>query len=633
MGKILRKIKAFLKRYIFKNKIIPIIIGVIIVGILLFVILTRSNVDSIKKVKKVLSNKYYKIECLSEKCDYIIAYKGEALGNTNISIYNANGKKVATYNEEYNENTKSLNNIYSVNENYIIFRKTNLSSITEGYILTDTKARIKYNTENPLLSINNYLVREDLENNYNIINKDGTVLYTNVDSILSLYDGKIISAMIKKGNFILNEKGEIILNGFKVERQISDEDGNPLYLIIKDSEKLVYYYYNPINNKIIGDAFNSYTDGSNEGEVIITIKGNYESKKYLLKKDGSREEIDTVDNNYLVNIDDKTYKVFTQSRLIASQENVIVNNIKNKSFGIYNIKTNKYKKLYDYKEMNGAFELSKVFVNEKDVYLQITCPNSICDENKTIIYDMINNKKIFEIKSKDFEVRYFTNYGDYNVIKYSIYSSDDYNGKYAVYNNKNKEILRSDDPIVIVDREVKFGNDTDNNSVILYNAKKNKTINDSNTLATKITIGDSYVYKISDGEKTYLYSSKGEKMKTINSSKDSLIYSKDTLMYVENGKVYIINPVDNKTSVYKLNKNERITDIEGDQIPPYRNTLFINNTIDNNIKVVNVNGKTIKKIKNSTIESVDYNEKSKHVIIITKSIKDNNNYYGLYIGK
>ena len=111
------------------------------------------------------------------------------------------------------------------------------------------------------------------------------------------------------------------------------------------------------------------------------------------------------------------------------------------------------------------------------------------------------------------------------------------------------------------------------------------------------------------------------------------MYSTETLMYIENDKVFIINPTDNKTSTYKLKENERINTSDGENIPPYRNTLFINNTVNNNIKIVNVNGKTIKNIKNSTIESVDYNKDTKNVFIITKQVKDNNNYYGLYIGK
>ena len=76
-----------------------------------------------------------------------------------------------------------------------------------------------------------------------------------------------------------------------------------------------------------------------------------------------------------------------------------------------------------------------------------------------------------------------------------------------------------------------------------------------------------------------------------------------------------------------------INTYDGSNIPPYRNTVFINNTVANNIKIVNVNGRTIKNIKNSVIESVNYNKESKNVFIITKQIKNNDSYYGLYLGK
>ena len=97
MGKILRRIKDFCKRYVFKNKLISIIFGVIIVGLLLFAIFNRTSVDSIKRVKKILSNNFYKIECMSDECNYIIAYSGDKLGKSNILIYNAYSKKIASY--------------------------------------------------------------------------------------------------------------------------------------------------------------------------------------------------------------------------------------------------------------------------------------------------------------------------------------------------------------------------------------------------------------------------------------------------------------------------------------------------------------------------------------------------------
>lgn len=634
MGKIIRKVKDFCKRYIFKNKLISIAIGVVIVGLLLFVLFGRSNVDYIRRVKKLLPNKYYKIECMSESCDYVIAYKGDKLGKTNIVIYNAYGKKIASYTESFSAEDKVIRNIYSITKNYIIFKKEDImSNSIKGYVLATPKAKSKYSSDNQLSGINDYLISEKNDETYNIIDKNGKVLYTNVSKIKSLADGKILSMTIKNEDVLLNEKGVVVLNGYKVAKQVKDEDNNTIYLVLQDSNKNAYYYYDIDSNKIEGDSFNGYVDGSNKGELVVTKKENNESVKYVLKKNGKLEKLSSVSNDSLKGIDSNKYEIVYESYIIPSQQSILVRDITNNTFGIYNIKANKYSKLFSYKGDKRISSISKLLSTEKELYLQMSCSSEICEENKLIVYDMVNDKNLYEITNKDYEIQYFTNYGDYNVIKYSYNSSDEYRNKYAVYDKNNKEIFKADNQIVIVDRKLVFGKEPASYSLILFSAKSKKALNTSDTLASKITLGKSYFYKFNDNEKTYLYNSVGDKLKTINASKASLMYSSETVIYVENNKVFIINPTDNKTSTYKLKTNERINTNDGETIPPYRNTLFINNTINNSIKIVNVKGRTIKSIKNSNVESVKYNKDSKNVFIITKQVKDNNNYYGLYIGK
>lgn len=632
MGKIFRRIKDFCKRYIFKNKIISIIIGVIIVGLLLFAIFGRTNVDSIRRVKKILPNKYYKIECMSDSCDYVIAYSGDKLGKTNILIYNAYGKKIASYKETFDSNTKIIRNIYSVTKNYIIFKNEEVTSgNTKGYILATTKGKAKYSSENPLVGLNDNLISEKTDEYYNIINKDGKVLFTNASDIKVQANGKILSTTIKNEDVILNETGTPILNGYRISKQVKDEEGNALYLVLQDSNKNAYYYYNIYSNKIVGDSFNGYVDGSNTGELIITKKINSEVVKYILTKDGKQTKLESISLDALKKIDTKQYSIVYESYILPSQKVVLVNNTADNSFGVYNIKKNKYKKLFNYNENNKSSSVNKLLSTEKDLYLQISYGAE--EEKKLIVYDMVNNKKLYEVNSKDYGIQYFTNYGDFNVVKYTNDSSEEYKGKYVVYDKKNKEIFKSDDQIVIVNKKLVFGKEPSNSSLILFNAKSKKAINDSNALATRVTLGKTYFYKFSTEEQTYLYNSVGDKLKVINNENASLMYSTDTVMYVERNKVYIINPTDSKTSTYTLKENERINTYDGETIPPYRNTLFINNTVNNNIKVVNVNGRVIKNIKNSIIESVDYNKESKNVFIITRQVKNNNNFYGLYLGK
>ncbi|MBR2997520.1 MAG: hypothetical protein IKF37_00395 [Bacilli bacterium] len=632
MGKIFRKIKDFCKRYIFKNKIVSIIIGVAVIGLLLFVILNRTNVDSIKRVKKILSNKYYKVECMSEECNYIIAYSGDKLGKTNILIYNAYGKKIASYTETFNSESNIVRNIFAITKNYIIFKKDNVvAGKTDSYIIATTKAKEKYISENQLSSLNDNLISEKLEESYNILDKNGKKLYTNVSNIKTLGDNKYLSVTIKKEDVILNEKGDVILNGYRIVKQVKDANDNVIYFVLQDSKRTAYYYYNIKNNKIVGDSFTGYTEGSNKGELLITKRVNNETKNYILKQNGDLEKLNKASKDELKNIDTTKYEIVYDSYIIPTQKAILVREISSNSFGTYNIKKNKFNKLFDYKENSAMSGISKLLSTENDLYLQISC--SECEDKKLIVYDMVNDKNLYSIETKDYEIQYFTNYGDYNVVKYSSNSSEEYKDKYAVYDKKNKEVFKSDQQIVLADRKLVFGKEPSNYSLILYSTKAKKALNDSESLADKISIGDSYLYKFSANEKTYLYNSVGDKLKVINNANASFIYSTETIMYIENDKVFIINPTDSRTSTYRLRENEKINASDGESIPPYRNTLFINNTINNNIKIVNVNGRTIKSIKNSVIESVDYNKDTRNVIIVTKQVKDNNNYYGLYIGK
>ena len=257
----------------------------------------------------------------------------------------------------------------------------------------------------------------------------------------------------------------------------------------------------------------------------------------------------------------------------------------------------------------------------------------MCKESTMIVYDMINNKELYRTSDKENVAQNYAQYEDYKVIKYSLTSSDDYKGKYVLYNNKNKEVMKSSNQIVVIDKEFTFGKTPSNQSLILFSAKKNKALNNDNNLASKIIINTTFVYKYSDESKTYLLNSKGKQLKELGNSSASLIYSKDAIIYIENNRVFIVNPVDNKTNAYKLKNNEKINDNSGENIAPYKNGLYINNTVDNYFKVVNVKGRQIKKVKNSSIDKVRYNKKNNTVIIISKRVKDNNNLYGLYIAK
>ena len=75
-----------------------------------------------------------------------------------------------------------------------------------------------------------------------------------------------------------------------------------------------------------------------------------------------------------------------------------------------------------------------------------------------------------------------------------------------------------------------------------------------------------------------------------------------------------------------------MNDASGDLIAPYRGALFINNSSDNYIKVINRKGNTIKRIKKAEILNI-YKTKSNNVVIITKNDIGKAAQYGLYIAK
>ena len=123
-----------------KKQKILFVIALIIIVLMVYLILTNKKIDGITKVNKIFDEKYYDVKCISEKCDYIIASSGNESKTSKKYIYNYNGKKISSYKENFNINSKTSNEISEVSENYLIFKKVNRSNndIT-GYYLTDLK--------------------------------------------------------------------------------------------------------------------------------------------------------------------------------------------------------------------------------------------------------------------------------------------------------------------------------------------------------------------------------------------------------------------------------------------------------------------------------------------------------------
>ena len=109
----------------------------------------------------------------------------------------------------------------------------------------------------------------------------------------------------------------------------------------------------------------------------------------------------------------------------------------------------------------------------------------------------------------------------------------------------------------------------------------------------------------------------------------SIIYSDTSIMSLDSENITLKNIAYEKTVKYKLDKNETISNNNLEKINPYKNAIYINNTSEKYIKIVNNKGKTIKKIDDATINKVAENSSSNVVIIV----KNSKNKYGLLIGE
>ena len=636
------KVKKEKIKFNFNKKTVAVICAgvIILIGLLFF--LFRTKVDTITKVKKVIGPKYYNVSCLTTSCDYIIAAKGNKLGKSKVYIYDANGKEVAKFKEKFYDKKSYIVTVFDVSKKYIIFKKVNKgNNKTEGYIIANTKGSNKYSTSNTLYKINDSLISEfdERDDKYLVLSSKGKVLFNGVSNISKYANGKIVALNVKNNDILVNENGEAILNGYVVSKEVVSSEGETLYLVLSDSKANAYYYYNIDSNKIVGEGFNGYSSGENDGELIVTRRENNSSTKYRLSSDGKQTKISDESLSERISfIKEKIgsdYALYVSSVVKADQRYVFVNKIKDSSFGVYDVDSGKYTKLYNYSSDDKSTTIYNLESNDNGIYMQTTCMKGYCDNNKLYIYDLKTNKQLYKNEDSKLTVQKYAGYtGGYKVIRYSSSSEDEkYQGKYVLLDEKDKELLVSSNIIIPVGEENLFGEVISSKALILYSTKDKKALNSDDFLGSKINVQDSYIYKFSDSDNTYLYSNKGKKLVSIKTSDAKLIYSDETIIYILNGKVNIVDPTTGRTRKYRLKSNERINDLSGDTIPPYRNSLFINNTAKKYIKVVNVKGRTIKKINGVEIKEVVKNEKTNNVIIITRKLNDNNNNYGLYIAK
>lgn len=616
----------------------------ICIAIVLFVsgyfILSYVKSDDIKTVKKVLDTDYYSVECLDEGCSGIMASSGEKLKKSTITLLNKDGKKVAKYTENYNSKAKTLKEPYQVAKNYFIMKVVNSKdNEISSYTINNKNGKELYSTKNELRVLNDDYVIMNEDKTYTILNSKGKELYSNIKEYESYNDGKIIYLSIDKENMIFDEKLDKLLDDYKVDTEVKDE--STIYLILKDTKNGVYNYFDVNKNQIIGDSFENYTSSSNN-EMIITKDVNGNKEKYTLDKKGNQikisdafvkvEEVSKIESK----IDSSKYYLYTTSIYMNDQQYVLVDNKEKKEFGLLNLKNNKFKKIFSYKSdvSNIYSSVSKLDDTTDNIYLQITCSKKNCDKQSMYVYDMKNTNILYSINDETLTAQKYTQYEDnYKVVRYSYSSSNtDYKGKYVLYDKNNKELLKSTNEIFIIDKDIIFGN-VSNSTLIIYSAKKNKTINKDSSTATVINVDGKKLYKYNDDDNnTIILNEKGKQVIKVKSGQ-YLKYSNDSIIYIDNDIVKIYDTDTYKTKKYKLKENEKLNDASGYVIPPYKSAIFINNTNDKYAKVVNSKGNTIKTIKNVTTNKVYQNDENLNVFIIVKKTTKNGNLYGLYLAK
>ena len=620
---------------------------IIVFGIIIIFVISlfcKSKNTDIKHVNKILPQKYYMISCLDSNCDGIVAYKGSKLGKSKITLLNNKGDIVAKYKDVYDAKEKTVKEPISLGKNFFIYKKVNSNTGNiVGYSIGNKKGKEVYSTENYLKVLTNNLVLMNETNkgldSYSLLNSKGNIIIKNINN-LDMYANNTIISLEKDGEKeILDEKGNLILSNYYVAKEFLDENGKTDFLLVEDSKNNSYNYFSIKDLKIVGDSFQNYTKNT-DGTLTITKKENNNTVKYILYKDGKQKLIKNsmtqseMANELKKKIDSKKYNIYTLSINSESQKYVFVDELSSKAFGIYDIKNNKFIKIFDYKQGTSSVysSVSKIN-NDNSNYYQISCSTYSCDKNEFYVYDLSKAKVLYKMVDESLKIQNYYQYNkDYKVIKYSYSSSNDkYQGKYVLYDKNNKEIIISNNMITVIDEKLLIGSDLGTSSLIIYSSKDNKVLNNDASLASRITIEDKVYYKYQKDSKNIIVNDKAKEILNIDSKID-LIYSDKSIVYISGNKINIIDGSTGKTKKYKLRKNEKLNDASGDLIPPYNGALFINNSVNNKVKIINSKGKIIKKIKKSEIQSV-YKTKDNNVLIITKNDSSNIPKYGLYLAK
>lgn len=624
-----------------KTKLIKILcaIAVVLLIALIIKIFVFKPGTSKNGVSKLLDTKYDSISCIDYDCNGFMAIDGDKLTKYKVVLFNVDGEKVADYKEVYNANSKETEVPYAIGKDFYLTSITSLSKLSaSGYNMKNKKGKVIYSSEKSIELLNNYLViTTDKETSKKIIvDKKGKVLYSNISDYDSYFNGKIIEIEIDNTYALLNELGEKFLSDYSISKIVKDEDEKYLYAVVKNEKDKVYNYFDLLKAKIVGDSFSSYSAGDEVGTLVITKKENEKSVKYLLTKDGKQTKVEEEETNtntgssnlfdVFKNYIDSTYAIYTRSLYSKDQENILVENKTEKSAGIYNIKTKEYKELFKFNPERLYYSLNNYYVAQKDPkdesILRIVCTSS-CVQNTSVVYDFKNNKELYRYEGEDYLTSYTEYENGFKVIGLSTSSRN-----YAVLDKDNNKVYSTENGnIYIIDSEIVYGS-YPNYSAIIYSSKDKKAITEN-----KVNLVDDYknkIYTYSDDNYNYVLNASGKEIIKVG-KKDYFKNIKNYYVYLVDNKLNIYNIDKDKTNTYTLKDNEKMNDASGSMISPYKQTLVINNSTEKYVKVINFNGKVLKKINNVELSKFKTNDEAEKAFLIVKKTKNNKDLYGLYV--
>ena len=618
------------------------IIGVIAIFIILIIggiVVTNleTDNDNISRVTKILSDKYDSIKCINSDCSGIIATTKNKDKNEN-KIYSAYGKLVA----KYNDSEKNKKTPYDYQKKYILMQKK-ISDNETRYYMVNTSGKVLYKTNNKLIVLNeNYVLEQEkakIDYVYKFIDLTGKVKYENITDYKTYDDNKFISMTKEDKNYILNSKGQKIVDDCKVENEVKDEKDRTKFLIVQNTKNDSYYYFNTSKSKIVGDSFESYKLKSDNSLVVYKKENNSKvsynvNKNGIQKKASSSKFLAEVVKDLKSKLDENKFYIYTLSVLDENQDSIFVDNKEEKSFGIYNLKDNKYTSVYNYSSDKFYSSISVLESNDDKTYFQVSCSNPICSETQMLVYNFSDNKELFKLTGDSLVATEYSQYENgYKVIKYSYKTTnDDYKGKYVLYDKDNKELYKSSNQISIIDSKLVMGKEIESDS-ILYSTNKNKILNDEKTLAEKLDVKNKNYYKYRNNDsKNVIINSKGNEIYSVDNS-GTIEYNNDNIFAITSKDIKIYNMDSEKVSTYRFSKNETTTDYSNSKITPFGSVAFVNNSNKSYVKVIDSNANVLKQIKKTSIYKVEVNKEHTKAFIITTSKVNGKVKYGLYLAK